>query len=133
LRRGGFTPGRTLDDDPLAFTPPVIARGSPPGSFRPNLRARRRFLLPHKKSMIEGGFEGVGLALAAAAIGIGLAYVLFVGVAAAVLLALARRSHCGDDDDAGGDGQDYQHAAAAKKERAYEDVASRPRWRRVVE
>ena len=106
-------PGRTLDDDPLAFTPPVIARGSPPGSFRPNLRARRRFLLPHEKSMIEDGFEGVGLALAAVAICLGLAYVLFVGVAAAVLLALARRSHCGDDDD--------------------EDAASSGRWRRVVD
>jgi hypothetical protein len=133
LRNCGFTAGRTLDDDPLACTPPVIAPGSPPGSFRPNMRAWRCFLLPHKKSMIEDGFEGVGLALAAVAICLGLAYVLFVGVAATVLLALARRSHWGDDDDAGDDGQDYQHAAAANKGRAYDDTASRRRWRRVVE
>jgi hypothetical protein len=113
----------------MAFTPPVIARGSPPGSFRPNLRARRRFLLPHKNYMIGNGFEGVGLAFAAIAICLGLACVLFVGVAAAVLLALARRSHRGDDDDR----QNYQHAAVAKKERAYEVAASRRRRRRVVE
>jgi hypothetical protein len=68
------------------------------------MRARRRFLLPHKKSMIEDGFEGVGLALAAVAICLGLAYVLFVGVAATVLRALARQSPWGDDDDAADDG-----------------------------
>jgi hypothetical protein len=133
LRHGGFTPREDLDDNPLAFTPPVIARGSPPSSFRPNLRARRRFPSQRKKSMIGNGFEGVGLAFAAIAICLGLACVLFVGVAAAVLLALARRSHCGDDDDAGNDPQDYPHAAAARKERAYEAAASRRRWRRVVE
>jgi hypothetical protein len=115
-----FHPGRRQDDDPLLLTPPVIAPGSPPGSFRPNLRARRRFPSRPKKSMIENGFEGVGLAFAAVAICLGLACVLFVGVAAAVLLALARRSHFGDDDDARDDGQDYRHAAAAQKERAYE-------------
>jgi hypothetical protein len=132
LRHGGF-PREDLDDDPLAFTPPVIAWGSPPGSFRPNPRARRRFPSQPEKSMIENGFEGVGLAFAAVAVCLGLACVLFVGVAAAVLLALARRSHYGDDGEAADDGQAYQHAAAPKKERAYEDAASRRRWRRVVE
>jgi hypothetical protein len=62
------------------------------------MRARRRFLLPHKKYMIENGFEGIGLALVAVAICLGLACILLVGVAAAVLLALARRSHFSDDD-----------------------------------
>jgi hypothetical protein len=27
------------------------------------MRARQRFLLPHKKYMIENGFEGIGLVL----------------------------------------------------------------------
>jgi hypothetical protein len=92
------------------------------------MRARRRFLLPHKKYMIENGFEGIGLALVAVAICLGLACILLVGVAAAVLLALARRSPFSDDDDAGNDRQAYQHAAAAKKGHTYEDVASGRRW-----
>jgi hypothetical protein len=92
------------------------------------MRARLRFLLPHKKYMIENGFEGIGLALVSVAICLGLAYILLVGVAAAVLLALARRSHFSDDDDAGNDRQDYRHAAAAKKGHTYEDVASGRRW-----
>jgi hypothetical protein len=74
--------------------------------------------LPHKKYMIENGFEGIGLALVAVAICLGLACILLVGVGAAVFLALARRSPFSDDDDAGNDRQDYQHAAAAK-ERAH--------------
>ena len=92
------------------------------------MRARLRFLLPHKKYMIENGFEGIGLALVAVAICLGLACILLVGVGAAVFLALARRSPFSDDDDAGNDRQDYQHAAAAKKGHTYEDVASGRRW-----
>jgi hypothetical protein len=92
------------------------------------MRARRRFLLPHKKYMIENGFEGIGLALVSVAICLGLACILLVGVAAAVLLALARRSHFSDDDDAGNDRQDSRHAAAAKKGHTYEDVPSGRRW-----
>jgi hypothetical protein len=79
------------------------------------MRARRRFLLPHKKYMIENGFEGIGLALVAVAICLGLACILLVGVAAAVLLALARRSDFSDDDEAGNDRQDYQHAQPPRK------------------
>jgi hypothetical protein len=81
------------------------------------MRARRRFLLPHKKYMIENGFEGIGLVLVAVPICLGLACILLVGVGAAVFLALARRSPFSDDDDAGNDRQDYQHAAAAKRRR----------------
>jgi hypothetical protein len=79
------------------------------------MRARRRFLLPHKKYMIENGFGSIGLALVAVAICLGLACILLVGVAAAVFLAVARRSPYGDDDDAGNDRRDYQHAAAVKR------------------
>ena len=61
--------------------------------------------MPHKKYMIENGFEGIGLALVAVAICLGLACILLVGVAAAVLLAVARRLYSGDDDDAADDRQ----------------------------
>jgi hypothetical protein len=73
--------------------------------------------LPHKKYMIENGFEGIGLALVAVAICLGLACILLVGVGAAVFLALARRSPFSDDDDAGNDRQDY--ARRSRQERAH--------------
>jgi hypothetical protein len=92
--------------------------------------------LQYEKDMIENGFEfGIGLALAAlgVAICLGLALMLFVVVSTAVLLALARRSARGGDGDASDDRQDYQHAVAAKKERANENAAWRRRSLRVVE
>ena len=43
------------------------------------MRARRRFLLPHKKYMIEDGFEGIGLAI--------LPFVLYAALAPWVMRA----------------------------------------------
>jgi hypothetical protein len=60
------------------------------GLVPPQYASRAALLLPHKKYMIENGFEGIGLALVAGAICLGLACIVLIGVGAAVLLALAR-------------------------------------------